>query len=189
VVLILSMYDEALYAERALVAGARGYVTKRETTQKVVEAIRSVLEGRLYVSDAMTQTMLARYVEGKTPANGSPIAQLSDREFTVFEMLGRGLSTRQISQRLGLSIKTVQSYCARIKQELGLQSGMDLLREAFRHNESNAGDDGVDQSDRVLSPPNLDVDGKYGSGNSQAKEDDFSGGRSPAGSRVAHQPD
>jgi DNA-binding NarL/FixJ family response regulator len=169
-VLILSMYDESLYAERALLAGAKGYITKRESTQKVVEGIRSVLQGRLFLSEAMMQAIVAQYVEGKTLASRSPLEQLSDREFAVFDMLGEGLGTRQISQRLGLSIKTVQAYCARAKDKLGLQSGTDLLREAFRHREANAASAALDQPEPVCPPSNPQAGENNGAGNHTAEE-------------------
>ena len=137
-VLVLSMHDESLYAERALRAGAKGYIMKRETTGKVIEALRQVLEGKFYISEAIAQAMTARVVEGKTPVPRSPIEQLSDRELAVFNLLGQGRGTRQIAETLGVSIKTIQAYCARIKQKLSLQSATDLLREAFRYKEANA---------------------------------------------------
>jgi len=135
-VLVLSMHEESHYAERALRAGARGYIMKRETTKKVVAAIRQVLEGQLYVGETLAATLAARYVSGSVPPPASPVELLSDRELTVFEMLGEGRGTRQIAESLGVSIKTVQVYCARIKEKLGLASATELLREAVRWRES-----------------------------------------------------
>ncbi len=135
-VLVLSMHDEAHYAERALRAGARGYVMKRETTKKVVNAIRRVLEGKLYLSESISDAMTARLVSGPANEVSFPVEQLSDRELEVFEMLGRGLGTRQISETLRVSVKTVQAYCARIKDKLHLDSATELLREAIRWNEA-----------------------------------------------------
>ena len=135
-VLVLSMHDESLYAERALRAGAKGYIMKRETTKKVIDAIRRVLEGKVYVSDAVTDVMATRLVEGKELTGRSPVEQLSDRELEVFEMLGQGLGTRQIAKTLRVSIKTVQVYCARMKEKMNLGSATELLREAFRWNET-----------------------------------------------------
>jgi DNA-binding NarL/FixJ family response regulator len=132
-VLVLSMHDESLYAERAMLAGAKGYIMKRETTRKVVEAIRSVLDGKFYLSDAMAQNILTKFVEGRTLAAHSTIETFSDRELAVFEMLGEGRGTRQIAETLRVSIKTVQAYCARIKEKLSLHTGTELLREAVRH--------------------------------------------------------
>ncbi|HEU0037849.1 MAG TPA: response regulator transcription factor [Verrucomicrobiae bacterium] len=135
-VLVLSMHDESLYAERALRAGAKGYIMKRETTKKVIDAIRRVLEGKLYISNIVAEAITARSVTGKVPASQTPIEQLSDRELEVFEMLGQGLGTRQIAETLRVSIKTVQVYCARMKEKMNLGSGTELLREAFRWNET-----------------------------------------------------
>jgi DNA-binding NarL/FixJ family response regulator len=136
IVLVLSMHDEGLYAERALRAGARGYIMKRETTKKVIEALRRVLQGKFYISDALSEAITVQFVEGKTLARLSPIEQFSDRELAVFELLGEGRGTRQIAQTLRVSVKTIQSYCARMKEKLNLDSGTDLLRVAMRHNQN-----------------------------------------------------
>jgi DNA-binding NarL/FixJ family response regulator len=135
-ILVLSMHEEAHYAERALRAGARGYVMKRETTKKVVNAIRRVLEGKLYLSETIAEAMTVRLVSGTANEGSLPVGQLSDRELEVFEMLGRGLGTRQIAENLRVSVKTVQAYCARIKDKLNVGSATELLREAIRWNES-----------------------------------------------------
>jgi len=135
-VLVLSMHEEAHYAERALRAGARGYIMKRETTKKVIAAIGQVLEGKLCVSEALAAAMAAQFVEGKTLATRSPVEQLSDRELEVFELLGEGRTTRQIAETLRVSLKTVQAYCARAKEKLNLGSATELLREAVRWHES-----------------------------------------------------
>ncbi|SRR5882724_4712767 len=135
-VLVLSMHDESHYAERALRAGARGYVMKRETTRKVIEAIRRILEGKLYISDKVAEIMTARFVEGKSTEEASPVDQLSDRELEVFELLGQGHGTRQIAETLRVSVKTVQAYCARMKEKMNLNSATELLREAIRWNET-----------------------------------------------------
>jgi DNA-binding NarL/FixJ family response regulator len=135
VVLVLSMHEESHYAERALRAGAQGYIMKSETTKKVIEAIRRVLEGKFYLSEAVAQAITTQFVEGKTLITHSPIEQLSDRELAVFDLLGQGLGTRQIAETLRLSIKTVQTYCTRIKDKLHLSSATELLREAVRRHE------------------------------------------------------
>jgi DNA-binding NarL/FixJ family response regulator len=135
-VLVLSMHDEALYAERALRAGARGFIMKRETTRNVVDAIRRVLDGKLYISNAVAEQIAARTVTGKAIGQQNPIELLSDRELEVFEMLGQGLGTRQIADALRVSIKTVQVYCGRMKEKLNLGSATELLREAIRWNEA-----------------------------------------------------
>lgn len=136
IVIVLSMHDEMLYAERALRAGARGYIMKREATKKVLQAIRCVLEGKLYVSEKVNEMMTEKFVVGRSPATDSPIAQLSDRELEVFQLLGRGLSTRQIADDLHISFKTVQAFCARIKEKLKLANATELLREAIRWHDS-----------------------------------------------------
>lgn len=127
-IIVLSMHEELFYAERALRAGARGYVTKRESTGRIVEAIREVRAGRVYASPEMLAQLAGRLVGG-TPAT---VENLSDRELEVFRRLGEGQGTRQIADELRVSIKTVQAYCARIKEKLGLASGAILVRDAVR---------------------------------------------------------
>ena len=134
-VLVLSMHDESLYAERVFRAGARGYVNKRETAQKVVEAIRRVLDGKLYISEKTAEILAGRAMRGQT-ANRSAIELLSDRELQVFDQLGQGISTRQIAEDFHVSVKTIQEYCARIKDKLNLNNATELLREAVRWRES-----------------------------------------------------
>jgi len=135
-VLVLSMHEDSHYAERALRAGARGYIMKRETATKVIMAIRQVLAGKLYMSESLAAAMAAQFVTGKALATGSLVEQLSDRELEVFELLGDGRGTRQIAEALGVSIKTVQAYCARIKEKLNVASATELVREAVRWRES-----------------------------------------------------
>jgi len=130
--IVLSMHDEALYAERALRAGARGYIMKREATKGVLQAIRCVLSGKLYLSDKMAMMMAEKLVEGRLKAEAPVIEKLSDRELEVFQLLGRGYSTRQIADELHVSFKTVQAFCARIKEKLNIVSANELLREAVR---------------------------------------------------------
>jgi len=129
--LVLSMHEESVYAERALRAGARGYLTKRETTQKVILAIRQVLEGKIYISESFAASLAQRALEG---GSGSGLASqdLSDRELEVFEMLGKGLETSQIADSLHISVKTVQTYCLRIKEKLNLNNAAELIRESVR---------------------------------------------------------
>jgi DNA-binding NarL/FixJ family response regulator len=134
--LVLSMHDELLYAERALRAGARGYIMKREAAKKVIQGIRTVREGRLFVSDQVAARMAEKFVEGPTVAAPSPIEQLSNRELEVFQLLGRGRNTRQIAEHLNVGFKTVQAYCARIKEKLKLANANELLREAVRWQEN-----------------------------------------------------
>jgi DNA-binding NarL/FixJ family response regulator len=140
VMIVLSMHDESLYAERALRAGARGYVMKREATKKVIPAIRQVLEGKLFVSDKFLLAMAERLVEWNA-AGGSPLARLSDRELEVFQMIGRGMETRQIAEAMRVSFKTVQSFCARIKEKLMLANATELLREAVLWHVNKGGTD------------------------------------------------
>jgi len=129
-IIVLSMHDEALYAERAMRAGARGYIMKREATKRVLQAIRCVLGGKLYLSDKMAMIMAERFVDGRPRTQGSAIESLSDRELEVFQLLGRGYSTRRIAEELHVSVKTIQAFCARIKEKLKLSSATELLREA-----------------------------------------------------------
>ena len=135
---VLSMHEEALYAERALRAGARGYVTKRESTRKMLTALRKVLDGGLFLSAEFSARMTEKMFGSAGGASESPVAELSDRELEVFEMLGRGVETRQIGESLGISMKTVQVYCARIKEKLQLKNATELLREAVRWTEARA---------------------------------------------------
>lgn len=130
-VIVLSMHDEALYAERALHAGARGYVMKRETTKNVLTAIRRVLAGDIYVSDRVVNSMAKRMSSRKTAA-AEPVERLSDRELEIFRLLGQGRTPSQIAEDLRLSLKTVQAYCARAKEKFGVTSLTELLRAAIR---------------------------------------------------------
>jgi DNA-binding NarL/FixJ family response regulator len=136
-VIVLSMHDERLYAERALRAGARGYVMKRETAGKIIAAIRQVLEGKLYVSAALASLLAEKFVDGGA-TSCSPVEQLSDRELEVFQLLGQGHETRRIAESLHVSMKTVQAYCARIKEKLRLANATELLREAIRWHETRS---------------------------------------------------
>ena len=129
-VLVLSMHDESLYAERSLRAGARGYIMKQEATDRVIMAIRKVLKGELYISDSMTAKMVDRLVGGATES--SPVNALSDRELEVFDMLGQGHGTRNISEKLHLSIKTIETYRAHIKRKLNLSDATELIQHAVQ---------------------------------------------------------
>lgn len=129
--IVLSMHDEALYAERALRAGARGYVMKRETTKSVLTAIRRVVAGDVYVSERVVNSMARRMGSRKVGA-ATPVEQLSDRELEIFRLLGQGRTTSQIAEDLHLSLKTVQAYCARAKEKFGVNSLSELLRAAIR---------------------------------------------------------
>lgn len=130
--IVLSMHDEALYAERALRAGARGYVMKRESTKSVLASIRRVMEGGVYVSERVVNSMARRFSSSSKGAESSPVERLSDRELEIFRLLGQGRTTAQIAEDLHLSLKTVQAYCARAKEKFGVSSLGELLRAAIR---------------------------------------------------------
>lgn len=126
-ILVCSMHDEVLYAERVLRAGARGYLSKDEAIDRVVEAVRRVLDGRLYLSPQMTDRLLQAAADGHEPLR-DPLERLSDRELEVFELIGEALSAREIGERLGISPKTVESHRESIKTKLGLERPRELLR-------------------------------------------------------------
>src|SRR6266496_1170207 len=128
--IVLSMHDEALYAERALRAGAHGYVMKRESTKSVLASIRRVLEGGVYVSERVVNSMARRFSSSANRVESSPVERLSDRELEIFRLLGQGRTTAQIAEHLNL--KTVQAYCARAKEKFGVSSLGELLRAAIR---------------------------------------------------------
>lgn len=138
-VLVLSMHDESIYAERALRAGALGYIMKQEATTKLIAAIRAVLDGKLYVSEKMAARMLHKFVAGAQQPHESPVDSLSDRELEVFQLIGRGLTTRQIAQKLHLSIKTIDSYRGHIKEKLGLANATELMQYAIRWQNAETG--------------------------------------------------
>jgi DNA-binding NarL/FixJ family response regulator len=129
-VLVLSMHDERRYAERCIRAGARGYVMKAELATRVVDALRDILAGRIHISEQMRAAFVERFVDGTPPLSLSPPDVLSDRELEVFELLGQGFETRRVAEMLGLNIKTIQAFCARIKDKLQLANASELLREA-----------------------------------------------------------
>ncbi len=130
--LVLSMHEEELYAERAMRAGARGYVKKRETSKNILAAIRRVLEGGIYISEKLSNSMALKFLKGQEGVGvpSSRVEELSDRELQVFQLLGQGRSTSQIAGELHLSLKTVQGYCIGAKEKLGLSTAAELVREA-----------------------------------------------------------
>jgi DNA-binding NarL/FixJ family response regulator len=131
--LVWSMYSETHYAERALRAGALGYITKEQATEKIIEAIRRVLAGKVYLSEPMAEQLLGRAVGGGGEQLTRPLlATLSDRELEVFRLIGEGLDTTQIAAQMRLSPKTVETYRARIKEKLHLTSSRELLRQAVQ---------------------------------------------------------
>ncbi|MFW6132536.1 MAG: response regulator [Planctomycetota bacterium] len=130
-ILVLSMRDEAFYAERCLQAGARGYVTKEQGPTQVIEGIRAVLGGRVYLSEEMASKVLSKFAAGGGEG-GSPVQSLTDRELEIFQLIGAGLTLREISQRLHVSPKTVDSHREHIKDKLGLDTANDLLKHAIQ---------------------------------------------------------
>ncbi len=135
--LVSSMYDESLYAERALRAGAMGYINKEEVTDNIVDAIRQVLRGQIYLSGKMTDRVLQRAAGGDWLEH-SDVDALSDRELEVFQMIGQGLSTRQIAAKLHLSVKTIETHRDNIKSKLHLKSGTELTHRAVQWNLENS---------------------------------------------------
>lgn len=135
-VLVISMHDESLYAERVLRAGGRGYIMKQEGGKKLMQAIRQVLDGKVYVSEKMSADILEIFSGRRAGAEGSPVEQLTDREFEVFQLLGQGKGTRDIAEKLHLSVKTVEAHRANIKTKLKLKSSPELIRSAVRWSEA-----------------------------------------------------
>jgi DNA-binding NarL/FixJ family response regulator len=130
-ILVLSMHDETVYAERALRAGAKGYIMKQEATDHVIEAIRRVRDGGVYLSERMASRLLGTIVAAETAPALSPVERLSDRELEVFQLIGTGLGTRQIAEKLHVSIKTIDAYRANIKTKLNVESTTELAHQAF----------------------------------------------------------
>src|SRR5215831_11102568 len=135
--IVLSMHDETLYAERALRAGARGYVMKREASKSVLASIRRVLEGGVYVSEKIIKRLIQGPGVSRQAPVTSPVERLSDRELEIFLLLGQGRTTAQIAADLKLSLKTVQTHYARAKEKLGVSSFTELLRAAIRWEDSS----------------------------------------------------
>ena len=133
-ILMLSMHDESTYAERAIRAGANGYIMKQEATEKVLVAIRRILNGGVYLSDRIAGKMLQQYVRGAATVKHSPMADLSDRELEVFRLIGDGHATRQIAEELHISVKTVETYQAHIKEKLSLRNARELMQHAIEWN-------------------------------------------------------
>jgi len=129
-ILVLSMHDESLYAERVLRAGALGYMTKQEATRNVLTALRRVLDGQIYASEKIAARLMKKAVSGQ--AESSPTDALTDRELEVFQLLGKGLRSREIAQQLNISIKSVDTYRARIKDKLNVRNSTELLLQALQ---------------------------------------------------------
>lgn len=135
-VLVISMHDESLYAGRVLRAGGRGYIMKQAGGKKLMEAIRQVLDGKIYVSEKMSAEILETFSGRGAGAEGSPVQKLTDREFEVFQLIGQGKSTREAAEKLHLSVKTVEAHRANIKVKLKLKLASELIRFAVRWSES-----------------------------------------------------
>ena len=131
-ILTLSMHDETLYAERALRAGAKGYIMKQQCTEKVIDAIHKILMGQVYISDRMASKMVRKLVGVKQETGVSPIDCLSDRELEVFLLIGQGNGTRQIAEQLHLSVKTIETYRSHIKEKMNLGDASELLQYAIQ---------------------------------------------------------
>jgi DNA-binding NarL/FixJ family response regulator len=141
-ILVLSMHDEKIYAQRVLSAGADGYLMKQAPGEQFLLSLRAVLEGRVYVSDSLGSAMIQQLVANRKAGAASPIERLSDRELQVLRMLGSGLNTRQMAQSLHLSAKTVESHRQSVKRKLGLQTGAQLLRYAINFVDASVRDAG-----------------------------------------------
>ncbi|MCC6698208.1 MAG: response regulator transcription factor [Candidatus Hydrogenedentes bacterium] len=131
-VLVLSMHEESLYAERALRAGAQGYIMKREAPTRVITAIRKVLGGEVYLSDSLAARVMQRIVGAPSPSGTSPVSRLSDRELEVYAFIGQGLKTREIAAKLNLSVKTIETYREHIKEKIGLRNATELVQSAIK---------------------------------------------------------
>lgn len=131
-VLVLSMHDESLYAERALRAGAHGYIMKREAPTKVINGIRRVLAGDVYLSDEISSRIMRKFAKDGDMGEESSVARLSDRELEVYNHIGQGLKTSQIASRLNLSVKTIETYREHIKEKLGLNDATELVQSAIK---------------------------------------------------------
>jgi DNA-binding NarL/FixJ family response regulator len=135
--IVLSMHDENVYAERCIRAGASAYIMKRESSSQIVKAIRAVLAAQMYVSDGVAALLAQRFTGPSRSVGKSPISELSDRELLVFSLLGQGMATRLVAKNMDVSIRTVQTYCARIKNKLHLSTAKELLREAIYWHDQN----------------------------------------------------
>ena len=131
-ILVLSMHDESLYAERALRAGAKGYVMKQEATEKLTGALRRIINGQIYVSEKLADKMMRKAIDGKAMQDASPVSILSDRELEVLQLIGQGHGTRQIAEDLNLSVKTIESHRAQIKEKLNLKTAPEMVRFAVQ---------------------------------------------------------
>lgn len=127
-ILVFSMHDESIYAQRALRAGAKAYVMKKESSEKIIEAIHKILKGEIYVSPRVADQVLHQIVNGPSNSSASPVDRLTDRELEVVQLIGRGLSTREIAESLHLSVKTIESHRAHVKEKLNLRNATELVQ-------------------------------------------------------------
>lgn len=146
-ILVFSMHDESLYAERCLRAGAKGYIMKKEPPEKVLLAIRMVLDGKISVSDNLASKLLRKFVAGKAGVCSTPIERLSNRELEVFRLIGQGVKTRNIAEQLNLSVKTIETYIDHIKKKMGFKDCRNLFLNAVVH--WNLGEDSKSNYSRV----------------------------------------
>ncbi len=136
-ILVLSMHDELLYAERSLQSGAQGYIMKQETSKSIIKAIRHILQGNIHVSESIMSNLLNRVRTGQDSYDKSPVDQLTDRELSVLRLLGEGNSTGDIAQEMHLSVSTISTYRERIKEKLQLKNAAELVRYAIHWVEQN----------------------------------------------------
>ena len=136
-ILVLSMHDESLYAERALRAGAKGYIMKQEASAEILKAIRLILAGEIYLSEKMSAKMLHKMADNKSDGKSLPEGSLSDRELQVFQLIGQGRSTHDIAELLHISVKTVESYRGHIKVKMDLKNAHELTQHAVHWVEAN----------------------------------------------------
>ena len=130
--IVLSMHEESLYAERAIRAGARGYIMKEVAPKNIVEAIRTVLDGELYLSDNQSKRIIDKLIHGSVDTDGLSIGVLSDREFEIFQLIGNGFSTKEIAKKLNLSIYTVESHRRNIKTKMRLNNSSEVTKHAIQ---------------------------------------------------------
>jgi DNA-binding NarL/FixJ family response regulator len=134
--LVISMHDEWLYAERVLRAGARGYITKQDATANILQAIRHVVSGEIYLNSKAASNMVSKLASNAPAEKGLGVDRLADRELQVFKLIGNGLATRDIAADLGIDVKTVETYRARIKEKLNLKNASELLQLAISYNKT-----------------------------------------------------
>jgi DNA-binding NarL/FixJ family response regulator len=138
-VLVLSMHDEMIYAERILRTGAMGYIMKQEAPEMILQAIRSVKENRVYVSENISSNILRKIIDGNRDKGSTGLDQLTDRELEIYQLIGEGLSTREIAEKLHVSVKTVENHRAHIKEKLGLKNAIELIQNATIWVQSSGG--------------------------------------------------